>query len=552
MGLIINEIILPYIKNNIKIFLLYIFLVIISYVIGSLIIPRTISGFINSNMKLNNNYFKNIFKQIKNQTSIGLIYLITILIISYSIFNYYKLVVQNNILVNISGYIRIEYINKILNKLIDSYKEIQESELTYFANNAYWSSRLLIRYVFNYIVPFIFTFIIIILYFSFNLPLLSLFLIIQLIILIIFIYINSKKLIKLSNEQEIKFEKCANNYGDKIKNLLNIIFDNTIKNELKDIKKYQSLQNNAGINLYKLTNSMSLIGLILNYSLLVFSSIVLYLYYKKNLINKNNITSTFFILIIYISLLNSFFNETLYFAGHYSKIIRIDNQFYGLKYNNNCKNINDFYSIKFKNVYYSYNNEDYILKNLSIDFLPKKINVLMGKSGSGKTTIMKLIIKMYNIKNGKIYLGNNDINDICQVDIRDKIYYVNQRTILFDYSVISNLKYGNNKSDSYIIDLMSKYDLLDYFKTLGNGINSNCGVNGSNLSLGMQKIIMVVRGILKPNKNIIIFDEPLTSLDKKTRMKIIKLIVNETNGKTVIIISHDNEIIKYSQKVINL
>ena len=114
------------------------------------------------------------------------------------------------------------------------------------------------------------------------------------------------------------------------------------------------------------------------------------------------------------------------------------------------------------------------------------------------------------------------------------------------------MKYGNNRSDSYIINLMKKYDLLDYFNTLGNGINTDCGVNGSNLSLGMQKIIMVLRGVLKPNKNIIIFDEPLTSLDKKSRIKIVKLIVNETKGKTVIIISHDEEILPYADKVIKL
>ena len=63
---------------------------------------------------------------------------------------------------------------------------------------------------------------------------------------------------------------------------------------------------------------------------------------------------------------------------------------------------------------------------------------------------------------------------------------------------------------------------------------------------------MVLRGVLKPNKNIIIFDEPLTSLDKKTRIKIVKLIVNETKGKTVIIISHDEEILPYADKTIKI
>lgn len=553
MGIIVNDIILPYAKKNIKIFLVYFILVILSYSIGTLAIPMTITQFINSNMKPNNSFFKNIYKQIQDQTSVGLIYLLTILSLAYSTLTYSKVVVQNNILVDISGHIRVEYIKKIMNKLINSFQEIHESELSYFAHGAYWSSRFLISYIFSYVVPLIFTFIIIVIYFSFNLPVLNIFLIIQILILLMFLYFYYDKLVELSNEQEIQFIKCTQNYGDKIKNLLNIIFDNTITTEINDIKKYQSIQNNSSMNLCKLTNYMNLIGTALNYSLLVFSAIIMYIYFKKNLINKNTITTTLFILVIYISLLDSFLNETLYFGGHhYSKMTRIDNQLRNLKYNNDCKNINGFYSIKFENVYFSYNNKDYILKDLSIEFLPKKINVLMGRSGSGKSTIMQLIIKMHTINNGTIYVDNNDINDICQEDIREQIYYVNQRTILFNYSVIENLKYGNNRSDSYIINLMKKYELLEYFNTLGNGINTDCGVNGSNLSLGMQKIIMVLRGVLKPNKNIIIFDEPLTSLDKKTRIKIVKLIVNETKGKTVIIISHDEEILPYADKVIKI
>ena len=176
----------------------------------------------------------------------------------------------------------------------------------------------------------------------------------------------------------------------------------------------------------------------------------------------------------------------------------------------------------------------------------------MGKSGSGKTTIMKLIIKMYNPTKGDIYLDETNSKDICQTDIRNNIYYVNQRTILFDETVLYNLQYGNDISKNVILELLNKYDLLDYYKTLEHGLDSTCGVNGSNLSLGMQKIIMVVRGILKPNKPILIFDEPLTSLDKETRVKIVKFIVNETKGKTVIIISHDPEILPYADNIIRL
>jgi len=162
-----------------------------------------------------------------------------------------------------------------------------------------------------------------------------------------------------------------------------------------------------------------------------------------------------------------------------------------------CQPIRAFYSIKLNNVSYKYDKtSDYILKNVNIHFEPKKINVMTGKSGSGKTTIMKLIVKLYKPAKGSIQYDELNAEDICETNVRDNIYYVNQRTILFEESVLYNLQYGTKHSKEEVVQLLEKYDLLDYYTPLEFGIDSNSGVNGSHLSLGMQKIIMVVRGIL--------------------------------------------------------
>ena len=102
-----------------------------------------------------------------------------------------------------------------------------------------------------------------------------------------------------------------------------------------------------------------------------------------------------------------------------------------------------------------------------------------------------------------------------------------------------------------MIDLLNKYDLNTTFSKLEYGINSNAGVNGTNLSLGMQKVVIILRGIIK-KYNIIIFDEPLAGLDSKTRVKVMNLIKDYCNGKTVMIITHDKEIIPYCDEVINI
>ena len=127
--------------------------------------------------------------------------------------------------------------------------------------------------------------------------------------------------------------------------------------------------------------------------------------------------------------------------------------------------------------------------------------------------------------------------------------------MLYDISVIDNIKYGNNTETDYIMKLLTSYQLLELFNGLKDGIYSDSGVQGNELSGGMQKVVILLRTILKAEENnsyIIIFDEPLAGLDEKTRKKVIKLINDKCTGKTLIIITHDKEILPFMNRVIDL
>jgi ATP-binding cassette subfamily B protein len=113
---------------------------------------------------------------------------------------------------------------------------------------------------------------------------------------------------------------------------------------------------------------------------------------------------------------------------------------------------------------------------------------------------------------------------------------------------MNNFKYGNDKSDTVIIEFLNKYNLNLMFSDL----NMMVDMNGKNISMGMQKIIYLVRNILKENCCVYVFDEPLTSLDENTRQSVIKMIDENTKDKTVIIITHNNEILNIVDKIINL
>jgi ATP-binding cassette subfamily B protein len=102
--------------------------------------------------------------------------------------------------------------------------------------------------------------------------------------------------------------------------------------------------------------------------------------------------------------------------------------------------------------------------------------------------------------------------------------------------------YGNpDATEEQVITLLKKYELMKVFDELPDGLTSNAGINGGNLSGGMQRITMLMRGMMKPCK-ILIMDEPTTGLDKETTAKVKDLIVEETNGKTLIIITHESSL----------
>jgi ABC-type multidrug transport system fused ATPase/permease subunit len=194
-------------------------------------------------------------------------------------------------------------------------------------------------------------------------------------------------------------------------------------------------------------------------------------------------------------------------------------------------------------------------KNIFTDFSFKiekgKKVAILGTSGSGKTTLVKLLLRLHSIQKGNIYINGIPIERINPEDLRNAVNYVNQRTGLFQGSVIENMKYGNNSKDKEIAGLLEKYGLVDNFRALKKGVYSNVGVNGKEVSLGMQKIIMNVRGILKKGE-IIVFDEPLAGLDSRTREKMISMIDDLCKGKTMVVITHDKEILRIMDKSIDL
>ena len=528
---VLNNIIYPYLLKKKLILLIYLLIILIIFSLKSIIIPH---------------YFLKSVSLGKNQ-----LYIYIIILFSYIVINYFKNKNKNKFLIKIGEDNRYSVIENLFINLSNHYKEHSEAIITYIIERMYDVFFDLTSYIFEDFIPYIInTIIIFVLILYYNKRIALLFLITNIIIVGIF-YTNVKNIIKRWDSTEKYFNKhLIEDFGDKIKNLSTIIFDNNLETELSDLDRkthtYDNLRNHSS---YYTNNKI----FILKSILYIFFIICLYILIKSKLLKKDKLF-ILFVLMMYINLTTEILNNLIdTFFINYIRLLDINEVLTQENDNVQCEPIKDVYSLYFENVSFKYKgSNNYIIKDLTLKIEPKKMNVIMGKSGSGKTTIMKLIVKMLKPTSGIIYANDVDMATLCDNDIRNNIYYVNQRTILFNDTVINNFKYGNNSKNKKIINLLEKYDLLSYFDTLDKGVKSQGGHNGSNLSLGMQKIIMVIRGILKENKNIIIFDEPLTSLDKESRKKIIELIVHETKGKTLIIITHDKEILPYADNVVHL
>ena len=207
-------------------------------------------------------------------------------------------------------------------------------------------------------------------------------------------------------------------------------------------------------------------------------------------------------------------------------------------------------NIEFKNVSFKYlKDENQILSNINLDIPGKKMTALVGHSGAGKSTILNLIPRFYNIINGDIIIDDQSIYDSTVYSLRNNISLVSQDTTLFDDTIKNNIGYANsNASDDDIIRAANFSYASEFIEKLPDKYNTLIGENGVRLSGGEKQRLSIARAILKKSP-IILLDEATSSLDAETENKIQKAINFLTQGRTTIVIAHRLSTILNSDKI---
>lgn len=208
--------------------------------------------------------------------------------------------------------------------------------------------------------------------------------------------------------------------------------------------------------------------------------------------------------------------------------------------------------VELKGVTFSYGNGKKILKNVSLEAKKGEVIAIVGPTGAGKTTIVNLLTKLYDIDSGEILIDGKNIDEITRESLRKTVGMVLQDTYLFSETVSENIRYGRlDASDEEVVEAAKMADAHHFIKQLPEGYDTVLSDNGGNLSQGQRQLLAIARAILS-NASILILDEATSSIDTRTEVLIQNAMLKLMEGKTTFVIAHRLSTIKNADKILAL
>jgi ABC-type multidrug transport system fused ATPase/permease subunit len=484
-------------------------------------------------------------KPIKMSFSDPIVKLITLMLVLYAITNLSKVGkydLENRILPGLIDYTRSNMFDSILNKMKKNYKDIKIGDIIGRFILIPSALKNIIVLVMTVIFPSILTLLVIC---GICLYLDKGFGIIITLSLVIILFIFRSRFVSCKDlfiKRTKIYNKNNQDIQDRFLNLFNIFLSNQVDLETTDNKGRETYYKDVFVNSMKCVQRGKIAGSL--FLVVVFGICSYYLIFKNKIRNDNLavIIALFILLGNFLRIIDQLHSQLAYAINNVNTIDEstefFDEIFSGEKETGSQFEING--NIIFNNVSFKYNSKSkYSIENINFDIDVGDKVFIMGKAGSGKSTIVKLITGFYKANEGEILLDGNNVNNYDVEYLRDNIGFMTQHLTLFDKTIMENILYGNNTnlSEEYVENFV-KENNINIYDNINEGLQKNVGPSGSNISGGQKQMTLILRLILS-DKKILILDEPTTALDEKTFETFIKVMKGIEN-RTIIIISHDN------------
>lgn len=479
-----------------------------------------------------------------------LFYIFVIISVFYLILNYVYMIYENKLLTKLFQWIKSELVKVVMKNNNENFSDINFVNLITPITRIASVSFNMINAFITSVLPLVLFILVISIYFLYNDPLLGIIFIICNLLVVSYMLFVWEDVMKMNKDYE---ETAANNENqilEVLNNMDRIIYRGQTDKEIEKLEKLAKKTIDKAYDYYSFTSTNTMFMYIFIY-FVIFG----FLYYNLvRVVNKKLpvvVFITFFtIILLYREKMSNMIVQIQDFGEFLGRIRGVIGNFDGMKYDllnkYTPKNL-EFNTVKFENVSFQYKTgKKPIFTNLNLELnFHDNIIGIVGKSGRGKSTFMKLVLKMYNNYTGEIYIDGVNIKEIDPDYIRSNITYVNQNSKLFDKVVVENIMYGcsnNSECVSHLNNIIENYPKI---KELFNKIDiykKKSGPLGENLSGGQRQVVNIIGGLINPSK-ILLLDEPTNALDKELKQDIISVIREFRNyKKSIIIITHDRDV----------
>jgi len=532
----------------------YMFCTCLSYPLESILLPKLYSSF-----------FEQINKTPTQEVFLYYFGLIFLLIIIVNISGVIDGLIESYLLPKWKGY----YMDWIFKYMLQMYEnKLTDVELGKLVVNMTILPRLskdLIMDFVTWTLPRIISVVIIHIYFfwvDFRLGFISLS------ILLIYIFISFQSFIQCSplvEKEHVQFESKMQTTQDRLSNTFSIYSTGNMEKEIANYEK------DTEIYVYKDSNKMNCYCWANTYTsffivatMMSINGYTTFLFLNKK-IKFQVLMSIYMIVMYYIPSLENINREIPNILTKYA-ILKTKDPFIADLYQTYLKDQeihpesslekNDKLlssgDIEIKNLTFSYRPDSKkLFENFSLHIADKTKVAIVGPSGSGKSSLIKLIMGYYPVPDGTIFIDGQDINQYSLNGLRKQISYVNQNTKLFDITLLENICYGNEEkcSREKIVAIMKQTGIEDVFRNVH--LDDRVGVDGNNLSGGQRQIVYMIRCILRQNP-IVVLDEPTSALDADLKAAVIRVIYTMSKQSTLIIITHDESLLFLVDRVLRM